>query len=169
MKKKQINAMISLSKKAEKEQRYYKQQDGTYSYIKPMLAGAYYDKDKNKTYICNGIWGVIINGFVENLEMVKNVGTYPNLESIIGKIYKYVPTDMDYNELKQKAKEYKKDKNECLIKIGNQYFNPKIVSSVIDCFDIYRVSVKENYPMMIIESENITAVIMGVKPKKDVI
>lgn len=157
MKKKQIEAMIKLSKKSERECKT----------IRPNLAGAYYDKDKNRTYICNSYWGIWIDGFVDGLKMREVKGYYPCLENLVGKKYEYISAEIDYDELKQKAKAYRKENtNDYLIKIEKSYFNPQYVLSIIDCFDTYNVSVHSIKHLLLIESDGITAIICGIREVK---
>lgn len=159
MKKKQINALIKLSKQSEKE-----------CEIKhPNMAGAYYDEKNDRTYISNTYWAIWFDGLVDGLTMKDTKGTYPRLETLIGEKCEYVPVDIDCEEVKEKSKTYKKEdfKNkDKLVRLGDTYFNPKYVLSLISCFTVYQSYVNNKWGLLLLESDGITAIICGIREVK---
>ena len=87
-------------------------------------------------------------------------GSYPCLENLFGKKSQFIHTTIDYDEVKQKAKE------NVLVKIDDKLFNPQYVKNIIDCFDDYNVSVRSDFPLMLIEGDGITAIICGIREVK---
>jgi hypothetical protein len=133
-------ALLKLSQQAEKEQRdkYYKKSaNGTYKYIRPALAGAWFDN--GTTNICNGFWLYKSNEIINGLQMI------PNTDLNLLDLNKIIPYDdikekneitFNVEELMQAVKQPKeKDQTIRTIRIKENLFNANFVYDVYNCFE----------------------------------
>lgn len=130
-------ALLKLSQMAEKEQRdkYYKKSaDGTYKYIRPALAGAWFED--NTTNICNGYLLYKANGIIDGLQ------TVPEYCKEFLDLNKVIPTkdfapvnkiSLDVEELIKAVKQ--PTKTERKIRVMENLFNAEYLYSLYNCFD----------------------------------
>ena len=134
--KKIYNAILKLSRDAELSQRASDfarcKKMGINAYSRPMLAGAYHLN--GETMICNGFYGAIFNGEIDNLQMVEGKGEYLDLHKIL---------TTDKIKLATKQCEYDIDEMRNLLKlnknanytIDKSLYQLKYLLSILDCFD----------------------------------
>lgn len=134
-------AILKLSQQAEKEQRdkYYKKSaDGTYKYIRPALAGAWFDN--GTTNICNGYYLYKSNKIINGLQMSpkQNDINLFDLKHIIpyDAFNEKNKIKLDVEELIKAVKQPKADKKETkTIRVENNLFNAELLFNLYNCFD----------------------------------
>lgn len=134
-------AILKLSQQAEKEQRdkyYGKLSNGTYKYIRPSLAGAWFENET--TNICNGFWLYKANKIIDGLQMIPQQTDLNLLD-----LNKIIPHNdfneknkisLDVEELIKAVKQPKADKKETkTIRVENNLFNAELLFNLYNCFD----------------------------------
>lgn len=134
-------AILKLSQQAEKEQRYTyygKSADGTYKYISPALAGAWFDN--GTTNICNGYYLYKSNEIISGLQMIPEQNNLNLLD--LNKIIPYNDFNeknkikLDVKELINAVKQPKADKKAIkTIRVENNLFNAELLFNLYNCFD----------------------------------
>ena len=134
-------AILKLSQQAEKEQRnkYYKKSaDDTYKYIRPALAGAWFDN--GTTNICDGYYLYKSNEIINGLQMIPQQANINLLD-----LNKIIPYN-DFNEKNKikldvegliKAVKQPKADNKSIktIRVENNLFNAELLFNLYNCFD----------------------------------
>ena len=160
MKVKTHNAIIRLSKNAEREQRIpigFKKAkaSGQNAYERPMLAGAYFLNEE--TMICNGFYALIIHDIIDGLQMVEGQGEYidcnkfitPEITRAVSEC-QYTPTDEEFT------------------KINKAKYQTKYVKMLLDCFEDYTLynDADNDTSPLIIKNQTSIAILMPVRPDK---
>ena len=98
-----------------------------------ILSGAWLDYEKNKTYICNGIYLFVGNSIIKGLvEVEKNGQDYINIEQIL-KNFRHemvAVKKIDFGKLaleKANKKQY--------VRIEDVVFDTRLLSLLLNCFD----------------------------------
>ena len=134
-------AILKLSQQAEKEQRdtYYKKSaDGTYKYIRPAIAGAWFDN--GTTNICDGYYLYKSNEIINGLQMIPKQNDLNLLD--LNKIIPYNDFNeknkikLDVEELIKAVKQPQANKKETkTIRVENNLFNAELLFNLYNCFD----------------------------------
>lgn len=155
MKVKTHNAIIRLSKNAEREQRIPKAKENAYE--RPMLAGAYYLN--GETMICNGFYAIIFNDLIPDLQMVEAQGEYIDCHKFFEPDFP-VASGTDECEFTPT--------NEQFTQLNNSKYQTKYVKMLVDALEDCKLYNKADATTsaLTLKGSNGIAILMPIRPDK---
>lgn len=163
--KNQYKAILKLSKIAEKEQRdkfYGKQKDGTYKYIRPALAGAWYFE--NTTNICNWFWLFKSNKIINGLQVAPKCSEYLQIDKFIpyNDINPENEVKINVGELITKAKTPTKNTTK-IFEINDTLFNAEYLLNLYKCFNNKKLKVYLLKNMVILKDDENLGLLLAIR------
>lgn len=147
MKVKTHNAIIRLSKNAEREQRHER----------PMIAGAYFLN--GETMICNGFYAIILNDLIPDLQMVEAQGDYIDLHKFFEPDFPVASgtDECDFTPT-----------NEQFIQLNNSKYQTKYVKMLVDSLEDCKLynNAEATISVLTLKGTNGMAVLMPIRPDK---